>query len=161
MYAGLICEKESLREWIQTSIWIGACIGPFFTPTFSNYAGRKKTFIISLLIGFLASLLLMLGIFWKDFLIIILANLLLGMISSGSVTLTFIISTEYLGESMRQKCLVLCNSAWPLASMSFILIFNYLPQWHFFILFFLVFPTVIALLFSILILVESPIFLLA
>ena len=97
VYDSLICEREMLREWIQVSVFIGTCVGPFLAPAVSDYIGRKKASLAALGTGFVGSLLLLMGICenWKG--LMILGNFLLGINASALPVLTYIYSTELFG----------------------------------------------------------------
>ena len=61
---------------------------------------------------------------------------------------------------MRQSCIIFMNVSWSAASTAFILIYEFIPEWYNYIVFFLMIPALAITLISTFLIVESPIFLL-
>ena len=94
-YAHLYCERELLREWIQTSAFIGMCIAPFLITLTANKIGRRRAYFLNLLLGLWGIISLLVGIYFSNAILMILGLFFLGTMVSGFNTLTYICSTEY------------------------------------------------------------------
>lgn len=94
----------------------------------------------------------------------VVALLVIGQIFSGfgayaCLTISYIIMSDLMGDSLRQKGIIIVNAAWGLGEVSFFFLYNYLNQWYIFTIAFLLVPLVIWLVVGFFLLVESPVFL--
>lgn len=61
-YTELYCgDKRVLRNFIQSMLGVGACIGVLFINFFADYKGRKISFLLSVSAG-IASIIVLIGV---------------------------------------------------------------------------------------------------
>jgi hypothetical protein len=73
------------------------------------------------------------------------AVLVIGQIFSGfggysCMTITYIIISDMMSNTLRQKGIIILGVAWGAGEMSFFLLYNYLNQWYVFTIGFLLIP---------------------
>ena len=85
---------------------------------------------------------------------------LLGVFSSGCSVLSYVISSEISTGKLRQSSIMLFNAIWGIGLMSFYLIYEYLPEWHNFLVYLVLIPSLLITAAAYFILMETPDFLL-
>lgn len=73
--------------------------------------------------------------------------------------ISYILFSDLFSDRLRQIGIISANAAWALGEMSFYIFYNYLPQWQYFVIGFILIPLIAWLAISFFLLVESPVYL--
>ncbi|XP_033635850.1 organic cation transporter protein-like isoform X2 [Asterias rubens] len=123
----LVCENKVKRQLSKTLVLIGKMTGSLIFGQFADFAGRKKSFTLAILLmvaaGTGAS-------FVTHFALFCFMQLLLGVSASGTFVVAIVIATEMVGKSQRANAGLIIEYFYTIGYMSMALIAWKLRDWH-------------------------------
>lgn len=144
---------------IRSIAYFGDVLGSVFMNLAADRFGRRLTFMVSLYINLLGSLVLTVGGLASNTMLMILGHTVIGFGSSGAFYIAVILISDYSGDAFREHGLLIFHSFWTLGEMSLYLIDRYVRHWEYFMIGGMVIPLTAIFVVSSLTLVESPVFL--
>ena len=155
---GLYCEHEEARLLIQSVFPFGCFIGLLFLPLLGEWAGRRPALLTGIILEIVGILILLAGLNHHDNILIALGHFVIGIFAAGCSVVTYVVSSDICTDAGRQGSMMLYNAVWGLAEVSFYWIFNYLPNWYDYLLYFVTIPAFLTLLLVYFFLDETPYF---
>ena len=111
---GLYCEKQSLRDTIQSSMYLGSVLGLVVMNLASDKYGRKRALLISMAIAVTGWTTIAMGAFCKVTWPLLVGQILQGFGAYPCFTISYIVLADLFSDRLRQLGLLTVNAAWGL-----------------------------------------------
>lgn len=139
-----------MRNNIQSAYFFGCLIGTIIIMPLSGSRGRKFTLVLITACQVVGSVMILLGVYYKIWILSITGQFLSGAYMSPASSITYIATGEFVDDKLHQRSFMLYNSFWGLAEMLFLPIYYFMPQWNNYIIYIMLIPSTILLILLIL-----------
>ncbi|XP_055334490.1 organic cation transporter protein-like [Paramacrobiotus metropolitanus] len=123
----LVCSRRYMMIWSYTIFVVGGVIGPLFWGYLADRIGRKKGFYLCAVFQSAATILT--G-FSPNYVTYMICRLLVGMTSSASYTIPFVLTLEIVGREKRAPLAVVLSFTYSCGCLLFIGMAYFIREWR-------------------------------
>lgn len=140
-------------------MYVGSILGLIIMNLVSDRYGRKFAFVIGLGFCIAGWSSVTVGALTKLVPFLVIGQILCGFGVYPCYIISYILFSDLFSDRLRQVGIIAANAAWAVGEMSFYLLYNYLREWQYFVIGFILIPLIAWIAVASFLLVESPVYL--